>query len=210
VNALRTELLTCTGADRLIVYVGRLVEEKQIHVFIDAIKTINQLGINTAGVIVGDGDKSYVTRLKNMSVEVGITSKIVFTGFSSQPELYIKAGDFCIFPTLHAEALPRFILESFSQHRTLIVSNHPSIKGIITDRFNSMIVKEHTSHAYAEMSIQLIQDPDLLKDLEIGAKLTYDENFEVNKVISQYKELYSEFLDPPVSLSKQPGDKLIH
>jgi glycosyltransferase involved in cell wall biosynthesis len=194
VNTLRTKLLEDTSSESIIVYVGRLVESKQLHVFIDVIKKINQLKINVGGIIVGKGDQSYTNKLHRISSELDIASKIVFAGFSTQPELYIKTSDFCLFPTLH-EALPLFILETFSQQKTIVVSNHQSINNIVENYVDSLVSEKHTSDAYAVKCIELIENPQLLKKLERGARDKYDTFYKPEKVIDEFKKMYLEILE---------------
>ena len=194
VNTLRTKLLSDTSSEWLIVYAGRLIESKQVHVFIDVIKKINQHNINVGGIIVGAGDKLYTSTLHKISFELEISSKIVFTGFSAQPELYIKACDFCLFPTMHAEALPLFIIESFSQKKTLVVSNHPSVTNIVEDNVDSIVSINHASVAYAEKCIELIYHPQLLRKLETGAWHKYNNSYKEEKVINEFEKMYLEIM----------------
>ena len=194
VSALRTKLLDDTSSESLIVYVGRLVESKQLHVFIDVIKKINQSDVNVGGIIVGKGDQSYTNKLHRISSELDIASKIVFAGFTTKPELYIKASDFCFFPTLHDEALPLFILESFSQQKTIVVSNHQSISNIVENYVDSIVSDKHTTDAYAVKCIELIENPQLLKKLERGARDKYDTFYKPEKVIDEFKKMYLEMI----------------
>jgi len=194
VNELRTKLLEDTSSESLIIYVGRLIESKQIHVFIDVIKTINRLNINVGGIIVGNGDESYLAKLQRITSESDIASKIVFTGFTNQPELYIKAGDFCLFPTMHDEALPLFVLESFSQGKTIVVSNHRSISAIVENYSDSIVSEKHTSDEYAAKCIELIENHQLRKKLESGAEHKYETLYNPENVINKFEKTYLELI----------------
>jgi glycosyltransferase involved in cell wall biosynthesis len=191
VMELKNKLLSDALATHLIVYVGRIVEEKQLDLFIQVIACLLKHNHNVAGIIVGSGDEQYLEKLHAMTAQLEISSKVIFTGFTTKPELYIRAADFCLFPTLWAEALPRFIIESFSQKRTLVVSNHPSIKGIVAHVQNALIVSEHTIEEYTRNCTQLLLDTVLLKQLEAGAERTYIEQYQSEKVIEQYSDLYT-------------------
>jgi glycosyltransferase involved in cell wall biosynthesis len=191
VNNLRKKLINEISSEWLIVFVGRLVESKQIDVFIRTIKLINQCGFNAGGVVVGNGDNGYVRELKNLAEEINIHTKLLFTGFTSRPELYIKACDFCMFPTL-GEALPLFIIESFSLKKTMVLSNHPSISNTVSDNIDSMVVSDHAADMYAEKCIQLIKNPELLRKLEAGAYSTYNQYYELDSVVKKFKNMYSD------------------
>jgi L-malate glycosyltransferase len=197
VNKLRQKLLNDTSSERLIVFVGRLAHGKQLDIFIRAIKLINDHGHNVGGVIVGDGENAYIRKLRDLAEEICTISKLSFTGFNREPELYIKACDFCMFPTL-GEALPRFIIESFSQGKTMVLSNHPSISSLISDNIDSMVVSYHEAEEYAEKCIHLIKNPELLKELEHGAYVKYNQYYKVDFVISEYKKMYFEVMQNQV------------
>jgi len=190
-EALRADLLAASSAKWLVVYIGRLAEDKQLNVFIDTIRIINHKGFNVGGIIVGSGEQSYEYRLKSLAAELNIASKIVFTGFSDRPELYIMACDFCLFPTQHAEALPLFILESFSQNKTMVVSNHPSISNLVCDHSDSLIAEIHTAELYASKCIEILENHQLWKELETGAKHTY-QYYAPEKAIQEFNNMYLE------------------
>jgi glycosyltransferase involved in cell wall biosynthesis len=193
VTTLRKKLLNDTTSEWLIAFVGRLVESKQVDIFIRTIKIINHFGHNVGGVIVGDGDSVYKNKLRDLAQEIDITSKLSFAGFTREPELYIKVCDFCMFPTL-GEALPRFIIESFSQEKTMVLSNHPSIRNLMSDNIDSMVVSRHDAEQYAEKCIQLIKSPELLKRLERGAYITYNQHYKLDFVINEYKTMYCDIM----------------
>lgn len=193
-KALRDDLLLKTSSKYLIASVGRLVESKQVHKFIESISKINQKGFNVSGVIVGTGDEAYLNILEGLTKKLKIEDKILFIGFSKTPELYMKACDFCLFPTLHDEALPLIILESFSLSKTMVVSDHPSIRGIITDNVDSLVVLKHEPGAYAQKCIELMENTDLLKKLELGAIHKFNEKYKYDIVIDQFRNMYGELV----------------
>lgn len=195
-EGLRKKLLTETSSAKLIVFVGRIVESKQVNLFIHVINQLNLQDQLVSGVIVGSGNELYLKKLKNLALQIGISEKIIFSGFTSNPELYIKAADFCLFPTQWDEALPRFIIESFSQSRTLVVSNHASIRGVVTDASDVLIAPFHTKEAYVEKCMNLLNNQSLLMQLEAGAVHTYETQYQSEKVIKQYKNLYHLLCNP--------------
>jgi len=194
-NELKKDLLLKTSSKYLIASVGRLVESKQVHMFIESICKINQKGFNTSGIIVGTGDEVYLKMLEGLTKELKIEDKILFIGFSKTPELYMKVCDFCLFPTLHDEALPLIILELFSQSKTMVVSDHPSIRGIITDNVDSLVSLKHEPESYAQKCIELMENTDLLKKLESGAIRKFNEKYKYNIVIDQFKNMYCELVE---------------
>lgn len=192
---LRNELFSKTDSEILVDFVGRLVQSKQVDVFIKTVKKLREEGYPVGGVIVGTGNDEYVSSLKNLAKELRMDDHITFTGFSTTPELFMKASDFGLFPTLWKEGFPRFVVESFALGRTMIVSNIPQMQGVITNQEDSLVVSKHDPKEYARCVSQLIDDNELRQKLEAGAQETYQSHFAPEKVLDQYLECYRAVLD---------------
>jgi len=189
VENLRKELLAKTSSKILVDFVGRLVESKQVDVFIKTIKQLRESGYPVGGVIVGTGNEEYLSGLKNLVKELSVSEHVTFIGFSTKPELYMQASDFGLFPTL-TEALPLFVIESFALNKTMVVSNIPQMCGIITNQKDSLVVSEHDPEEYARCVAKLIDDNELRQKLEAGAQETYQSRYAPEKVLDQYLECY--------------------
>lgn len=194
IKELRKNLLETTGSEKLITCIGRLDPPKQNDVFIKTISELNKKGYDVGGVMVGDGDESYTKELKELAVQLGLEKKVHFAGYSEEPEAYIKAGDFGVFPTMHPEGLPRLIVETFSQGKTLVVSNHPSILDVVENNVDTLITSPHEVEEYVKNCSKLIENPDLLKKLENGAIKKYNKSYEAEFVRGVYRKMYEELL----------------
>lgn len=195
IDKTRKELQSKTHSETLAVYVGRLTESKQIDMVIKVIQYLRAQNLSVGACIVGTGDKDYESYLKNLAEELKVEKYICFTGFSTRPELFLETSDFGLFPTQWQEALPCFILESFSLGKTMIVSNIPQLETIVENRKDSLVVNEHSVQEYSRLISELINHPTLRKNLEKGAIETFDVKYSPDIVIQEYVNCYHDLFN---------------
>lgn len=185
VAALRNKLCEQTKSSFLLNYVGRLEESKQVDVFIKVIKKLTDRGRSVGGVIVGTGDVEYEIKMKEIAKSLNIEDHVVFIGFVNNPELYIEATDVGLFPTL-MEALPNYIIESFSIGRILVVSNIPQLQGLVRNGINSLVVPHHNVDEYVTLTERIIEHGDEKAFMEREAKHFYEKEFSPEVVLNKY------------------------
>ncbi len=99
----------------LLGYVGRIVDWKNVDFLIRCFsECTNRIDIDMHLIIVGTGNGKYVNGLKELSLELGVSNAITFTGFSSKPNRILSAIDLMIAPS-NSEPFGRTIVESMIQ-----------------------------------------------------------------------------------------------
>ncbi len=83
---------------KYVIGVGRLVKRKGFDFFI---KVISKLPNNVIGIIIGDGPEE--KQLKNLAYKLGISNKIIFTGFIDQNKKfqYLQNSDIFFLSSVH-------------------------------------------------------------------------------------------------------------
>lgn len=106
-----------------LVYVGRLEEQKGIHVLLDAIALLLKSGVSVEAEIVGGGDDKQ--RLINQSNQLDIQDVVEFHGHVKYDNLYQFYADAEIFvhPALWPEPAGRTILEAMQYRCVPVVSD---------------------------------------------------------------------------------------
>lgn len=98
-----------TNEGKVLITVGRLVEEKGQWHLIRAFSEVVKQEPNTKLLIIGDGVlKKYLTQLAEM---YGLEKKIIFTGYSDNPFWYSKHADIFVLPSL-SEGYPNALVEA--------------------------------------------------------------------------------------------------
>jgi len=187
--ATRHRLLNETGAQHLIVYVGRLVPTKRIDIFIEAVAEVRRNGLDVGGVIVGDGSVEHLKMLHAVTDRVGAGSLIHFTGFVNNPEFYVAAADCILFPT-ETEALPNILIESYALGRPVVVSPIPQLRELTSPERNCLMVQRHESGQYAQAVTRLLQNENLYETISAGARRTYAESYDPDRIARRYCDVY--------------------
>lgn len=185
----RTRLLQDSGAQYLVGYVGRMIESKGVHTFIQTIAELRRKNVNVAGVLVGGGDPLYIEKLRNLARELHLTRHVQFMGFAARPEEYIAACDCILFPT-NREALPNLLIESFMLGKPIIVSAIPQLKELVVSNVNGVIVESPDPCAYADEVAKVLAEDSLRTTLSREAQVTYGRQYEPVTVARRYHEVY--------------------
>ncbi|MBM6859907.1 glycosyltransferase family 4 protein, partial [Clostridium saudiense] len=130
--------------DFVIIFTGRLIEQKGILQLLRAVKKIQSVE-NIKVLIVGsswyssDSITEYVARLHDESKS--IKDKIIFTGYIDYNKLnkLYDVADIAVLPSMWEEPLGMVILEAMSMQLPVISTNSGGIVEVITDKENGFL-----------------------------------------------------------------------
>lgn len=94
---------------KTLLFVGRLVKEKNIEMLIKALAKLKRLDVRL--LLIGDGDERKA--LEKLSKELGIEYQVIFKGYKSNTEEYYKTSDYFVIPSTY-EAFGQVIIESLA------------------------------------------------------------------------------------------------
>ena len=141
----------------VLLFVGRLVEEKGISVLVKSIKQVKGKSIL---LIAGDGPLR-----DEVAIEAQKSDKIRFVGKLTGEELvkYYNLADVLIIPSIHDEGFGRVILESLASGTPVIGSDRGSIPEAIDSSVGRLV--KVTALNLAKEIAYLKNHPDVLKKL---------------------------------------------
>ncbi len=181
---------------RFILYVGRIMQDKNIKILIDACKIINwnaEKNKDLYVVIIGEGPEK--ERLMERAKKYGLKNRVIFTGRLDNKMLKsaYKSSEFLVHPSL-IELQGMTLLESMAFGKPILVSNseHSAAPTIISGngmKFNPFDAKE-----LAEKIQKLVNNKKLIKKLGRNSlKLTEVHNF--NKSVKKMEEAFKEAIE---------------
>lgn len=178
--------LNLSQEDFLILFVGRIAEEKNIKFLIDAHKKLVNDDKKYKLVIVGDGPD--VKNLKEASKD--IKDNVIFAGKSPWEDVpcYYDMAD--VFVTASkSETQGLTVLEALASSTPVVCANDPSYIDAILPGTNGYVFD--TEEEYIKNIKKLKADENLRKDFAKNAR-EYSENFSALKYGERVLEVYNE------------------
>jgi glycosyltransferase involved in cell wall biosynthesis len=125
-------------------YVGRLSVEKGLHLLLPALARAG--AEKQALVIVGDGDQRAV--LEAQCAALGISERVRFVGFQSDPSSWYDVMDAFVLPSL-TEGTPLALLEAMAARLPVVATAVGGVPSIVTDDVNGVLVPASSTEALA-------------------------------------------------------------
>ena len=146
--------------DYVIIFVGRLAEEKNVEFLLKSQKNLQNKIPNLKLLIVGDGpDKE---KYEKLSKEYNIDKSTIFTGKASWEEIplyYHNANLFATASTTETQGLT--VIEAMASSVPALCIDDESFKGTVIDNLNGKIFKNNTE--YENDVLELYKSKDIQK-----------------------------------------------
>lgn len=188
-QSLRTEL--SLPADKYIILsIVRFSFAKNIEETI-AIAELFKLDTKFLFVLVGDGETK--AEIENL-VHIKGLKNICFTGFKNNPLDYIAASDIYL-STSRWEGLPYSLIEASMMGLPAIATDVVGNNEVVKNNFNGKLFKPGDLQTAANYIVELCTNNEYPELLRKNAKLCYKDNFSVEKMIKQMRNIYTAFIN---------------
>lgn len=166
---------------RLVLAVGRLVEQKNQAL---AIRAIAELPDATLA-IAGDGPLR--EGLERLVRETGVGDRVRFLGLRRDARALMGAADVVVMPS-HWEGLPLAALEALASGTPLVATDVRGLRELLTNDENALLVPED-SHALAAALRRVLDEPELGARLAAAGKQVEGAGSD-EQLIARFLELY--------------------
>lgn len=196
----RAELGISPGS-KVVGIVGRISDGKGQHIFIRAAKTILSKHPDARFLIVGDiltdDEKTYKDSLVALSEELGISDKVIFTGWRQDALDVIAGMDVLVqASTWFPEGFSRTLIEAMSLGLPLVVTDIPGHHEIVAHDETGFIVPPGDSERMAESVLRLLDDKKLRERFGSAGERRAAELFDLNKIVRQIENIYTSLASP--------------
>jgi glycosyltransferase involved in cell wall biosynthesis len=164
-------------------FVGRLDEQKGIHILLRAWKDIDY-----PLRIIGDGPLSELVARNG-------SDRVVYLGRQPREAVQreMQAAKFLILPSMRHEMFPVTVIEAFSSHLPVICSDLPSLKELVEPGVTGLTFPQGDAHALGAQVRRAISNPSSLDELGRRAHSIYEERYtpevNINRLIGIYHSL---------------------
>ena len=147
-----------------IVYLGRLVEAKNIEFILQVLHKLVSAGHNFKLNLIGPCQDIYKTRLKIFIDEKKLNNNVIFKGVITGPSLYneLRKSHFFLFPTKEPrEGHSNSLTEAMACGLIPVVSNHGFNSYVVGN--DSLVVDTYSVDGYYQKFINLIEGNEMQK-----------------------------------------------
>ncbi|HEX8318056.1 glycosyltransferase family 4 protein [Longimicrobium sp.] len=177
-----------------LLFVGRLVERKGVHLLLDALTTLAPERPVLLRV-VGEGPER--PRLQEQAVRLGLGERAIFHGFVSQDELKarIAACDCFVLPAVvdakgDTEGLGVVLLEAMSYGKPTIASAAGGIVDIVRDGRNGFLVPPGDAGPLANAITRMMDDPAAARAMGLHGREDVEAGFSWDVIVGRLAEVY--------------------
>jgi len=178
--------------EKIILFVGRLVHEKGVHVLVNAVPRV--LGkVNAKFIIVGNGYMK--EQLSNIVKNMGFAHKVMFTGFVDDETLrkLQKCADVSVVPSLF-EPFGIVALEAMAAKSPVVVSDTGGLSEIVEHDVTGVKVYADNPESLAWGIVKVLADDGYGNWLRNNAYKGIQEKYDWNKIAQQTKTIYNNVL----------------
>jgi len=149
-----------------ILFVGRLEKRKGLRYLLRAFERVKAKRPETRLVVAGGYDERQRRGYERWVSEAGLRD-VEFVGYIPDellPRYQHSAHVFCA-PNTGNESQGIILLEAMAAGRPVVASNIEGFAGVITHGVEGLLVRPKDSDALAEALLELVEDPDVRRDL---------------------------------------------
>ena len=173
--------------DPIIATIGRLNPEKGHKDFIEAANTVLKKGYDASFVLVGDGVER--GKLQDMARNLGLESKILFTGYIQDIVSIYRNIDLMVLPS-YTEGLPNVVLESLLMEVPVIATSVGGTTEIIEHNETGVIIRPGRPTELADKIVDFIRYKDDFKKMAIEGRADVIKRFNFHNRCKIIEELY--------------------
>ena len=177
-----------------VTFAARLLKEKGIVEFIEAVKILNAKNINAEYVVLGDPDPGNPSSVTLGEVkEWEKLSNIRFLGFQENiPEWYL-ASNIIVLPS-YREGLPKSLIEAAAAGRAVVTTNVPGCRDAIEVDKTGLLVAVRDAVSLAEGIYELYANNSKRIQMGLSGRELAEQAFTLKSVIGAHLSMYQELL----------------
>jgi glycosyltransferase involved in cell wall biosynthesis len=171
----------------VLLYVGRLDREKHIEEILKAV-TIAVKEIDFCFLIVGKGTRK--AALEQLTDQLGIKDKVIFTGFMPDEELpYVYKLSRCFIIASIAELLSIVTLQAMASGLPVIAVNAGALSELVKDKINGYLYEEGDIPAIVRAIQNIISNQELYRKMS-EKSLEIVRQHDLYRILESYEKLY--------------------
>lgn len=189
------EKLNISQDTQILIYAGRIVEEKNIHFILESFIKLSKKKDNVILLLVGPAlsTNPYIKKLKEKISQAGIENRVIFTGPIPHKEMpfYYQGSDIFLFASL-TDTQGIVILEAEACGLPIVALRDEAFTNIVEENKNCFLVKKANPDLFAKKILEILNNKNTWnsfskRSYQISQK--FSEEKQTKKLLKIYKLL---------------------
>lgn len=175
----------------LLLFVGRLVEDKNIPCLLRAVALVREKSPEVLLLLAGSGEQR--TELDKFVCRNRLSSNVRFLGERSDAVDLMAAADIVVLPSFR-EGLSNVLLEAMQLGKPVIASSVGGTPELIRHRETGLLFKSDNEVELARHLSELLGNQPLAASLGERARSLVETEFSISKMVNAFSDIYQESL----------------
>lgn len=180
--------------ERIVFFVGRLVQEKGAHLIVEAAPRVLKEFPRTKFIIAGTG--MMLEGLRKRAAELGVADRVNVAGFvtDADRDKLLKVADVGVFPSLY-EPFGIVALEAMAAKCPVVVSTVGGLAEVVTHEETGVTIYPDSVESLAWGISHTLSDPDKAKVYAENAYRMVKEEYNWGRIAERTAEVYSRIVE---------------
>jgi len=196
----------------LLLFVGRVVPEKGVHVLISACQEIFEADSESSVLIVGPFDTSpngqaFVARCRRDIERIGFRGRVAMPGALSAEDVLAayQAADLLVCPSTWSEPAAVVVSEGMACGLPVVASRVGGLHERIDEGVTGLLVSPNNPSALAKGVLKILENPVLAENRGRQARIKAERELDVTMLCNRHVKLYASLVGEMPAKSKQEG-----
>ncbi len=173
-----------------VVLVGRMLKDKGVGEFINAVSILKKEGVTARFVLVGDSDPENPSAIPTHELQNWHDQGLVeWWGRRDDMVDVYRQADIVVLPS-YREGLPKVLLEAAASGLPIVTTEVPGCKEVVKHGVNGLLVPVEESTQLAEAILTLINNPEMCQEMGIKGRELVERELSSDRVINDTLNLY--------------------
>ncbi|MBA7561625.1 glycosyltransferase family 1 protein [Candidatus Atribacteria bacterium 1244-E10-H5-B2] len=191
--------------DKIITFVGRLVQEKGV---MDLLEAFNGANFNdeakvklliVGGIEQSERDRDTIKKLEKYSDN----PNVIFTGHRDDINSILYITDVFCLPS-YREGMPRSIIEAMAMECAVVATDIRGSREEVIDGKTGFLVPVNSINNLSDKIKELAEDEKLLKKMKNAGRRRAEKLFDEKEIVEKQLEIFSRLLNPRQIMSSEP------
>ncbi len=174
-----------------LIYVGRLVQTKGVHMLLKVFHQVLENGISANLHIAGDGPEK--EKLLSLARELEITDYTHFHDSVDNVAPLLKKSDIFVLPS-SVEGLPNALLEAMACGLAVVTTRVGGNTEIIENGINGLLIDPDDPQQLNKALLKILKEKATMEKLGQNARKTIEGGFSIDHITAEYEKLYKEII----------------